>query len=193
MPIPLVNIISMMAWVFPVIRNKKSKYLTFFVVNALTDPLIFFILIPLKVNSNYLILITDIVFVCFFSYLITKTYKLKIKIILLLLIAVCIGFFEIEYSIMILDLTVLSQILYLMLYDVIKLRKLNLFPFILFLYFLLVSLNSIFVLLNTNTGTFYFNQTLLIMVIFAVFFSIFSDNSKKLIINLKSKSNSHSN
>ena len=193
MPIAVINIISIMAWIFPVIRNRKGRYSIFFILNALLDPLSFFALNSLNISPNYLIFIMDIVLICFFNYLIMKTYKLKAKMLLLILIAVCIGYFEIEYSIVILDLIILSQILYLMLYDVIKLRKLNLFPFILFLYFLLMALNTIFILINTNTGPFYFNQTIIIILLFAVFFSIFTDKSKTLIICLKPGRNSYGN
>ena len=133
-------------------------------------------------------------------FLFVKKSRIKLKVVLNKLAFLLVVFFGgvyyqviIQYQNFLVDLLTVTESLMVLLYEILKKRKINFFTWALLFYLILNLLNPILILFNKEYGTHYFYLTVIVMMFFALFFSMFTDTSKMLIINLKSGRNSYGN
>lgn len=179
----------MIVWIFPVLRNRKGNYIFFFLILAVTDPISISISQILGENPNYLGFLSSCLLFVFINkrYLKFNIITKKILVIVVIILSGYIFNLWIQVLMLLVDVLIIGSIILELLKNLLTRRKINIFIVVLSFYYFLALLNPFLILFNKKAGTYYFYITLIIMLFFGVFFSIFSDNSKILIINLKSK------
>ena len=184
----LLGYISSVVWLFPPVRQYKTRVFWFFLILALTDPIaltlgrqlgvfttqfyiISFTLLPIslsplkKVNRKNIIFVVLLfatgILTLIFPWHLSSLYYCIISVLLLLI------FLKIIFSI------------------IAETGKLNLFYMVLIMYQSSMLLRSFMFLINLTTGLTYGGITVLFQIIIAIFFSIFKEDDPRLLINLR--------
>lgn len=179
--------ISTVIWLFPIARNIKGNYRWVFIFLGISDLLFLFLNQIKGINPNISVLIVDIMIINLFNrkYLNRGYFIQNIGFCLMILLTT--WFFDIgaHETVLIFDIVIIGKFLKVLFDEILVERHINLFSFLLFLNFLLMTLNTTFIVINPEWGVTYFYSTLIAMMFLALFFTIFSDDSKMLIFNLK--------
>lgn len=181
---PYSILISMILWILPVFKNYKCKYFYFFLFVAIQDPGNFFLVEILRFNALYWILICSSLTIVFLS--VTKPQQRILGLILLLLLViVSSNFIAANIISMIMDTIVLSILIKDLFVEVSEKREFNLFILFLAMYVLLLLIKSIYMANVRFSNEIYNYFTLVFMYLFAIFFSLFNEKSKCLIIDVR--------
>lgn len=178
--------ISIIVWFFPAIRQYKTKYFWFFLILALSDPIVYILRTTLIYNPSFY-------FYVFISFLLIISLQDKDFIIrarlfwLSIFILTIIGFF--------LDISNNSQLLLLLFTNSIILfillrnyivefvnKKNNLFLLFLVIYQLTNISKFLNLLLGFADATAFFIITSIFQIAFGLFFSIFREDNSKLVL-----------
>jgi len=184
-----INFISVVVWTLPAIRNRKSDYFYFFLILASIDPICLVTSQILKKDPTILILIFSVLNILFIDKKRIKVRYLLHKILFIIIIFITVYLLKQGFHILIavFDFVILGIILHIFLEDIFRKQLLNIFKLVILFYYVLVIVNSIFILTDIPTAIHYFYFTLTTMIAIGIFFTIFSDNSKVLIFHLKKK------
>ncbi len=178
--------ISIIVWLFPPIRQFKTKYFWFFLILALADPITHFLRQFSIYNPSYY-------FYVFISFLLIvslqdKNFIIKAKFFwLTIFILSIIGFFlDISNnSQLLLLLFTNSVILFILLRNYIVefvTKKNNLFLLFLVIYQLTIISKFLNLLLGFADATAFFIITSIFQIAFGLFFSIFREDNPKLVL-----------
>ena len=184
----IVAFVSSVFWIFPAIRNYKTNLFLYFLILAISDPIVITasFLIPMLGQRLYLLfsLLTIASLRNLFS---SKTLYLRI-LILLLLFGVTAAFTSITaaYISIIIDHICAVFIFLVLLLSYVSLNsKVKGYHIILLLYEVSIILKVLFFVLNVELGLGYFYTTTIFEMLIAVFFSVYKETDNKLLIDLK--------
>ena len=181
--------IAIVAWLIPPIRQFKQSLYKYFLVLALTDP-IGIILGKLLQFPPYLFYNFSSI-VLLFSVFEYKNINKKIIIssIILLIISYLASKSPNKYTfyfIIFINFLILLIFLKRTLLFVIDNSLINIFHMILLLYQTTSILKMLSVVENFSSGVYYYAITNIFQILIAIFFSIFTENDKRLYFNIKS-------
>ncbi|MCX7875289.1 MAG: hypothetical protein N2321_03860 [Melioribacteraceae bacterium] len=185
----LIMYIAIVAWLIPPIRQFKQSLYKYFLVLALTDP-IGIILGKLLQFPPYLFYNFSSI-VLLFSVFEYKNINKKIIIssIILLIISYLASKSPNKYTfyfIIFINFLILLIFLKRTLLFVIDNSLINIFHMILLLYQTTSILKMLSVVENFSSGVYYYAITNIFQILIAIFFSIFTENDKRLYFNIKS-------
>ncbi len=184
----IIMYISIVAWLFPPIKQYKQSMFSFFLILALTDPLAIiigkFLEFPPHIFYN---------FSCVILLFSLNNFKdLNKKSILLIILLLIIGFMSSQspskftfYYIILINFIILFKFLIRTLLFVMNNSLINIFHMILILYQTTIILKVLSVVENFSSGVYYFALTNIFQIVIAIFFTIFNENDERLYVDLK--------
>lgn len=184
MTIPLIVwIISVLIWLFPPFKQRKTEYFWYFLILAITDPLTAILNLTLSIKTiqvNLLITFCLILALSDFS-MIKKNWIIVVLIFLILVVAVSDLSIKAQNEIKILlSFIVLFIILKNSLLYFNKNHTINLFFLIFILYEITIITKFMFSISETKTGVVYFYTTSFFEYFIGIYFSFFNvENSPK--------------
>ena len=181
----------MFFWILPVFRQYKSNLFYYFLILALTDPIVHvcYFYFPF-IKGPYIYFVSSLLLYYSIDFSNKKILSNWGRKLILLLILISAFYFNVDYQL------ILAIIHSLILYKFIKLLtikfyheyKLNLFYLVLVLYELTIVIKMSIVLLKTERGDLFFYLTLVFEMLIAIFFTIFREDNTKIIFHLKQAS-----
>lgn len=178
-------IVSSLVWFLPLYKQRNTLYWNYFLVLAITDPLVFIIRTLVKVNSSYLCL--------FFIVLMISSIQEKKNIISITIIGIIFTvllkflFYQPEFINLIVVIYILILLCAIALKLVIYLKKnlLNLFLSLLLFYNIINLSKFLEVLFNKDFGMISFYLGYTFQIIFGILFSFININTINLNLNFK--------
>lgn len=179
--------ISTFIWLMPLIRNFNGNYRWLFLALGISDLLFLFLHYIGIEDPNWGIVMIDAFIVILYNRkYFTVNYVSKNSLLYFgALFIIWVVEAKVHEAILLFDLIIIGKSLKVIFDEILLEKKVNLFSFALTLNFLLIMLNTLFIIINPSMGAGYYYSTLILLMIFAVFFTIFSDTSKVLIFSLK--------
>lgn len=184
----IIMYISIVAWLFPPIKQYKQSLFSFFLILALTDP-VAIILGKILEFPPHLFYNFSCVILLFSLNNFKDINKKSVFLIILLLI---IGFASSQspskftfYYIILINFIILVKFLIRTLLFVMKNSMINVFHMILILYQTTIILKVLSVVENFSSGVYYFALTNIFQIVIAIFFTIFNESDESLYLNLK--------
>ncbi len=178
MTIPYILFItSVLIWLFPPFRQRKTEYFLYFLILAIADPLsvlIYFTLSIKIVQVNFLITFFLILSLCDFKML-KRNWIIVILIFFILLAAVsdfqlkAIQGIKIFLSLIVLFIILKNTLLYFN-----KNQTISLFFLVFIMYQITIIIKYIFVFSGTKTGVVYFYTTTFFEYFIGIYFSLFN-------------------
>lgn len=184
----MLNIIlftSIFFWLLPPIRQYGGKYFYYFLIIALTDPIVY-LLRSIGIFSNFLMIFSSLLLVLSISNF-NLSKKLYIIILLLLLLSWGLSFLDPFFQIWISIFTngaILLLILKAVIIEVFKSNKLNVFYLGIILLETTYITRFIAILTGINTGLAFYLITQIFQILIAIFYTIFREDSSTLIFKL---------
>jgi len=177
----------MIVWIFPAFRQFKSNLFYYFLLLALSDPVALLFLFLAKIETG----ITHSVVGILLFYSIEFNWKNLLenwKFNLMVLIVFVSAFFmlpEIILFVLICHLLILSKFMKYIIIRLHGLGEINCFYLVLVFYELTILVNLIVFISETNIGYVLHYITLSFELLIAIFFIIFKNDGRSLIISLK--------
>jgi hypothetical protein len=177
---------SLFIWAVPPLRQFKTRYFGFFMVLALTGPVLFFIFHVIKINANYFYPAS---FLFKLAFLVGS--KKKYYILCLAVIAVFVfPFFKPANGLMFGIVTIIDLILFIIiLHDLIEIflksHEINLFLSCLFVYIAIDMVKFFDVAINVNLGAIYYYFGVASQLLFGIAFWFVNVNTKNYKIKSK--------
>ena len=181
---------SIFFWIFPAIRQIKGNYALYFVILALSDPIIFpsykflhiipvYTALPLSLLTVFAIKKNDL----------TKNGNIKLLIVLAVVALIGLIFFssELKFAITLAHLYIILVLLDRTLTAINEKSTINLFHLMLILYESTIVLKYIATMTEFNKGMVYFYLTSAFEALIAIFFTIFKEDSPKIAFPIKTK------
>ncbi len=180
----IIYYISIIVWLFPPLRQYRTKYFPFFLILALSDPLIFIIYHFIKINPIRIYLITTFFLIISVTYN-NKSAKQKILFTLILVFLAITDYYADVSYIYIFKIFLSGILVFLFVKETIlffnKNLTINLFYLILTLYEITIVLKFLFNVNQTHRGEVYFYITSAFELFIGIFFIIYNaQNSPKL-------------
>jgi hypothetical protein len=177
----LIYFISVFCWFLPPFKHYKGYLFYYFLILALLDPLTLALSLLIHIHPLYLFLFAGIALL--FSLQNSKV-NFYFSIIPLVLLSVILIYYltldEIKICIAIIHIVIMLFILKEAILRSIKGNALDIFYFILMLYEITIILKFVSLAFNINLGIYYFHFTTIVEIIFAIFFSLFRDDDKRI-------------
>ena len=184
----MVAFVSSVFWIFPAIRNYRTKLFLYFLILAISDPLaisaVFFV--P-GISTILYVLLAFLLVASLRNFFSTKKLYVGI-LVLFFLMGVAAIFFpvNIRYIVNMSEHTCVAFIFIGLLLSYVALNsKVKVFHIVLVLYEISIILKVLFIVLNVELGISYFYTTSIFEMLIAVFFSIYKETDNKLLIDLK--------
>ena len=184
----IVAFVSSVFWIFPAIRNYKTKLFLYFLVLAVSDPVGIIVVSLFKSLSTELYVFLALLLIAslkvFFSS--RKLYLTILTIFFLMTVAVAFLPVNIRYIANMIEHTVVAFIFIgILLSYVAMTSKVKGYHIILVLYEISIILKILFIILNVELGLGYFYTTTIFQMLIAVYFSVYKETDNKLLIDLK--------
>ncbi|MCL4551143.1 MAG: hypothetical protein M1495_21545 [Bacteroidetes bacterium] len=184
----IVAFVSSVFWIFPAIRNYKTKLFLYFLVLAVSDPVGIIVVSLFKGLSTAFYVFFALLLVAslkvFFSS--QKLYLTILTIFFLMTVAVAFSPVNIRYIASMIEHIVVAFIFIgILLSYVAMTSKVKGYHIILVLYEISIILKILFIILNVELGLGYFYTTTIFQMLIAVYFSVYKETDNKLLIDLK--------
>jgi hypothetical protein len=182
----IIGYISSIFWLFPPLRQHKSQYFFYFLILALSDPIALFFINILNYSSKLIHPIAGllILYSINLSYAAIKKYW---AVHLLIIVGFFISLLRIDnplYLVLSLHLLILFKFIRIVIINTFNNNSLNAFYLALSFYELSIVINlSVFLSGNDFRVVIYY-MSLSIQFLMAIFFTIFTEKSKFLIVKL---------
>lgn len=189
LPFPfIIAALSSLFWIFPAIRNYKTKLFLYFLILAVSDPVAIIAIFLFKGLSTTFYLFSALLLFAslkiFFSS--KKLYLTVLALFFLMSVAAVFFPINIRYVVnMIEHMSVAFIFIGILLSYVATTSKVKGYHIILVLYELSIILKILFIILNVELGLGYFYTTTIFEMFIAVFFSIYKETDEKLLIDLR--------
>ena len=184
----IVAFVSSVFWIFPAIRNYKTKLFLYFLVLAVSDPVAITAVFLFREFSTEFYVFSALLLIAslkvFFSS--QKLYLTILTIFFLMTVAVAFSPVNIKYIANMIEHIVVAFIFIgILLSYVAMTSKVKGYHIILVLYEISIILKILFIILNVELGLGYFYTTTIFQMLIAVFFSVYKEIDNKLLIDLK--------
>ena len=180
--------LTVLFWIFPAIRQYKTELFWYFFVLAISDPIAIALglLFSMGADLAHLILCFPLLLSLYWLHHKNVYVKAMLSIFLLLILIVFGSSKDLHYTVIALvHIPILFYFLRRTVYFISQNSKLNLFHIFLLLYDLSIILKVVLIVTDINTGVTFFYVTTLFEILIALFFSIYKEDDKRLLINLK--------
>ncbi|MCX6169109.1 MAG: hypothetical protein NTX65_07215 [Ignavibacteriales bacterium] len=185
----IVIYLSIFFWIFPAIKQYKTKLFWYFFVFALTDPVVLIIRPLIMFTSNNPVYILSN-FLLMLSVLWPFKNKKSIRILIVVVLSLCLfSFFSdhrFYFSLMILGHIIITYFFIKRTFMFIaNSGKVNVFHLFLLLEEISIILKTSAVLISLQTGAIYFVATGAFEILIAIFFTLYREDNSKLHIDLR--------
>ena len=171
---------SIFLWLLPPIRQYHGKYFYYFLILALTDPIVY-LLKSFGIYSNFIMLFSVLLLVISVSNIkYTKRFNI-ITTLILFLVSFGMSYFNSNFQIIMAifaKATILFLILKVVLIEVFELKLLNIYYFGIILLEITYITRFIAVLTDINTGLAFYLITQIFQFLIAIFYILFREDSK---------------
>ena len=186
----IIFILSIFIWLFPPIKQYKTKYFYFFLLLAFSDLSSFVLYKLFQLNSIYIyIFIIYLAFLSLLSKDLLKKY-LPILSILFLIIIIFVSFsynISINYLIFIsINILIFIKILFTFITDIGLHKILKIFLIVFLLYELTVIFKFVNLIIGFTDSYSYYFITSVFEFFVGVFFSVFKEDNPRIVVKLKS-------
>jgi|WetSurMetagenome_2_1015567.scaffolds.fasta_scaffold139609_3 hypothetical protein len=184
-----VSYLSQIFWLFPAVRQFKTDLFFYFLILAVMDPIVDVARLTMGgIMYNVYVIMSFLILLIFIYINLKKIYFFAAVFISLVL--VFFSFFaRISYCY---DLLILSQVCILLflikraLFFIATYKNVNIFHLVLILYETSLIMKLLALLTNAEVGQSYFLITTIFEIFIAIFFSIFKEDNKKMLLSIKS-------
>ena len=185
-----IGAIGALFWIFPAIKQYKTELFWYFFVLAISDPIVislwFWLHKIIGVDHIYPFLLFFMLLALYWSRRKSWYVRTMLSALLLIHIITFSSSTKIHYGVMFLfHLPILSFFLKRSIYCVAETGIVNLFHLTLILYEISIIMKILAIMTNADTGAAFYYVTDIFQILIAVFFSIFREDDKRLIINLR--------
>lgn len=184
----LIAYLSALFWIFPAIRNYRTNLFLYFLVLAISDPLVILATFILPWLAPRLYLLFAVLAVASLRNLFSKKtiYVKVITILFFVGVGAAFTSYNIAYTAIMLDHICVAFIFVALLLSYVALNsKVKGYHVVLLLYEVSIILKVLFMVLHVELGLSYFYTTSIFQMLIAVFFSVYKETDNKLLIDLK--------
>jgi hypothetical protein len=179
--------ISIFFWAFPPFRQFKGEFFLFFLILALSDPISLLLVKLTKINPDFIMILSS--FLLFYSINFNlNDIKKKIYCHFAFIVILLILFGVIQTPpiiIMLIHLFILSKLVSLLIIKIFKENSFNIFVLMIVFYEISIVLNLSIYLTKNDIWLVVYYSTLTFQIFLAIFFTVFTEKSKRLILKLK--------
>lgn len=183
---------SIFFWLLPPFRQYKGRFFYYFLIMALSDPLtiLCFEVLKLPVESIHSVAGLFLAYSLFFQNNNTKQEIILLLSFLLGFIISIIYLTNLHYLILSIHIVIFLFLLKMAILPIYYKNTINIFYFALLFYELSIVLNYTLIMGNSNIKMLLFYMTLFFQILMAIFFTIFTEKSKSMILHIKQIDNS---
>lgn len=180
--------VSIIVWIFPIIRQYNTRLFYFFLILGLSDPLNLFLVSILKIKPGIIHCVAAILL--FYSLGLTERLKLKISftdILAAVLFMFAVFFADLLYLTLALHLLILARVFQMLIIPLHNKSVLNIFYLVLIFYEITLVVNLFTLIRGGVSGLSLYYITIIFQLLIAIFFSIFKENDPPIMIKISSK------
>ena len=184
----IIAALSSLFWIFPAIRNYKTKLFFYFLLLAVSDPVAIAAVFLFRGLSTEFYVFSALLLVASLKVFFTSKRFYLTVLTILFLISFSAAFFpiNIRYIVNIGEhIVVVFVFIGVLLSYVATTSRVKCFHIVLVFYELSIILKILFIILNVKLGLGYFYTTTIFEMLIAVFFSVYKETDEKLLIDLR--------
>lgn len=179
----IVLLISSIIWFAPLFKQRQTKYFSFFLILAVSDPLVYLLFLVTNVNSSFISLFIILFLICSLLHE-KRIIVLILGIFLNLLSGFCFSKIWHFNLLATLYLLILIFVLLISLLKMLKRNQFNLFELLLVLYSIMNFYKFLALVLDVKMGIVSFIIGYAFQILFGILFTFINVNTKNFKLNL---------